>query len=118
MESVDEEELLLEDQNKYTKITELNLLLSTRKRRIQELKEKARDIKGRLEREESDKVSTTKTLQQECDKKDQAIKEFEANIEKLEVHMSDNQEQREQRYNNQILEIKKQKEMELLETIE
>ena len=57
MEEVNEEELLAADQNKYTKITELNLLVSHRKRRIQEMKEKAKQIKEELKREENDKVS-------------------------------------------------------------
>ena len=117
MEELNEEELLQADKNKYTKITELNLIISNRRKRIQELKEKAKDIKDRLEREESDKVNTTKTMQAECDKKDASIKDLEANIEKLELHMADNKEQREQKYKLQIVEIKEERALKLKETI-
>lgn len=117
MEEFNEEEMLQEDRNKYTKITELNIIIEQQKKRIEELKGKAKAIKENLEREETDKVNTTKTMQAEWDKKDKAIKDLEANIEKLELHMADNKEQREQKYKVQIAEIKKLKEEKLEETI-
>ena len=116
-EGVNEEKLLAADQNKYTNITELNMIISKRGDRINNLKEKAKEIKGELKREENDKVTTTRTLQQECDKKDKSIKDLEANIEKLEVHMTDNKEQREMKYTEQINQIKLDKQKELGETI-
>jgi hypothetical protein len=116
-ENFNEEKLLAADQNKYTNITELNMIISKRKERIDDLKDKAIEIKEELKREENDKVTTTRTLQQECDKKDKSIKDLEANIEKLEVHMTDNKEQRGMKYKEQIRQIEIDKQRELEQTI-
>lgn len=67
---MNEEEMLAADQNKYTKITELNLLLSDRVKRIEELKRKATQIKNDLKKEETEKLNVTKALQDECELKD------------------------------------------------
>lgn len=117
MEELDEEQLLAADQNKYTRITELNLLLSDRLKRIEELKDKAKQINQDLKKEENEKLTVTKTLQDECELKDKGIKDLEANIEKLELHMTDNKEQREIRYKEQIEKLREEKERELEDTI-
>lgn len=117
MEEADEEQLLLNERNKYTHITELKLLLAARNQRIQELKNKAKKTKEEIQGEETEKLTVTKALQEDCDLKEKSIKDLEANIEKLEVHMTDSKEQRKLRYDEQIKQIEADKDKELADII-
>jgi hypothetical protein len=117
MEEADEEQLLLNERNKYTHITELKLLLAARNQRIQELKNKAKETKEKIQGEETEKLTVTRALQEDCDLKEKSIKDLEANIEKLEVHMTDSKEQRKLRYDEQIKQIEADKDKELADII-
>lgn len=111
----EEEELLAADQNKYTKITELNLVLADRLQRIETLKADAKFYKDEIKKEETRVLTTTKNLQLDCDEIDTKIKNLEANIEKLELEMTDSKEQRKMRYDQQLEKIREEKERQLEE---
>ncbi|CAI2367670.1 unnamed protein product [Moneuplotes crassus] len=117
MEEFNEEELLQADRDKYTKMTQMNLIIEERKRRIRELRQKAKDIKTQLVSEENQKRITTTELQKGCENEDKEIKNLESVIENLSLHNKDSREDREQKYKEQLLEIKTQKEGKLAETI-
>ena len=85
-EEIDEDQMLAQDQNKYTKITELNLVLADRNSRIEKLKQDVKRINDDIESEEKNKLDVTRTLQAELEERTEAIIQLESNIDRLQVY--------------------------------
>lgn len=70
---IDEDQMMIDDQNKYTRITELNLVLADRNNRIEKLKDDVKKINKDIENEEKNKLDVTRTLQAELEERTETI---------------------------------------------
>ena len=117
MEELDEDELIAADQNRYVKITELNLILADRDKRIDALKNEVKRINEEIKNEERNKLDVTRTLQTELDDRSEQIIQLESNIDRLQVSNKSSKGELEIKYNAEIDEMRMKQERELQDII-